>query len=50
METRTIEILSKYNLETEIIDISNKDINGLVDLSNFKKLKKYIVLIIKLPE
>ncbi len=40
MEESTIKLLDTFNLDIEILDISNSNIKGIVDLSKFKKLKE----------
>lgn len=41
MEPFTITILSQYDYDSDFIDISNKNIKGTLDLSNYK-IKKLI--------
>lgn len=39
MEPYTIQILSQYKSNVKFMNISNKNIVGLLDLSNYKKIK-----------
>ena len=39
MLTATKKILNKYDDDTQKMDISNKNIKGLLDLGEFKKIK-----------
>ncbi len=56
MEESTIEMLNSYSKYVESLDISNKNIKGLLDLDGFDKLKKLVCsnnkidLIINLPD
>ena len=38
MNENTIKLLNNYNKNTEILNISNKNIKGILDLANFKEL------------
>lgn len=40
MLKHTIQILSEYDLNSIYINISNKNINGLLDVGNYQKLVK----------
>ena len=40
MNLTTIKLLSEYDSDTKIIDMSNKNINGILNLKNFKELEK----------
>ena len=40
MNNDLINLLNKYNSDTKIIDISNKNIEGILDLSNFIMLRE----------
>ena len=44
MNPDTISILSKYDINTEVLDLSNKNIEGILDLNKFEYLKKIICL------
>ena len=40
MNKQTIKLLNKYDKNTEILDISNKKIEGILCLDDFKKLEE----------
>lgn len=44
MNKNTSKILSKYKWNITILDISNQNIGGTLDLKKFKKLKKCLFM------
>lgn len=48
METHTVDILNSFNKEIKKLEISNSNIEGLLDLKEFTQIKSLIVQIISL--